>query len=667
MTIFSSTGSIGTPAAVGNNGFYITDGINENMVYSITGFENKAIAEAGKSYFDKSGLTLQTKLKVATNNLNPPNFEIDAGVIKITKKEGLKAVNQKPFDVKMGQWSLKCNKWAVTEEGVSVSNATLSTGVDVNIENLKFTSTALETDKAIVHLEKIKLLGVKEVNINTTAKGLTYKYLHDGVSGWSLYAVPEGGMTTVATLQGLPGINPTDKVEFTSVDINSEGESYFVLNSKKFRLYNIVDFTPFPNTYMYVTSGSLKLMGSYDFGIPNYMKPTGAMGYFKKGNELAFAPMDMQAFTFTHHNVQYDLSKDYILSDKLFIAKGTLIEPGNLPKLNVTMRHTPTSTLVDIDNGQSLTMGAGKELANLAGGIKVVNKQWDVLRFEGVLKGMNNVNPGQKMKFEVKGAVQATGQSISVSDIPPFPGLTITYDMPNSRFIGSANLNTDISGLKMQGYVNTIMDSQGWLFNANGMIEIPGLGGANMYALFGNYVNMPPEVSAKIGNTVCLPNSFKTGMQGFFISAGLTKQILPKINHNYGVVSIQAGVDVSVNARTYMIFGQGTTFGLGVLAEGHAYLGGSCPITCTSANADATLQLGISGDYNTKTRFYNIDGCSSLNLKINATQCLPVLVDCGPCASITLADFTIGAKVHLDNKNGFSMGITTTSCDQQCK
>jgi len=666
MTIFSSAGNIDTPP-VGNNGFYITDGINENLVYSIDGFENKAIAEAGKSFFDKNGLTLQTKLKVTTTNLNPSSFDIDAGALNITKKEGLKAVNQKPFDVKMGQWSLKCNQWAVTEEGVKVSNATLSTGVDVSIENLKFTSTALETDKATVHLEKIKLLGVKEVNINTTAKGLTYKYLHDGVSGWSLYAVPEGGMTTVATLQGLPGISPADKVEFISVDLNSEGESYFVLNSKKFRLYNIVDFTPFPNTYMYVTTSSLKLMGNYDFGIPNYMNPTGAMGYFKKGNELAFAPMDMQAFTFTHHNVHYDLSKDYILSDKLFIAKGTAEEPGNLPELNVTMRHTPTSTRVDIDKGQSLPMGAGKQLANLAGGIDVVNKQWDVLRFEGEVKGMNNVNPGQKMNFEVKGAVQATGQTIAVSDIPAFPGLSITYDLPNSRFIGSADINMDISGLKMQGYVNTIMDSQGWLFNAGGLLEIPGIGGTNMYALFGDYVNMPPEVSSRIGNAVCLPNSFKTSLQGFFISAGLTKQILPKIDYNYGIVAVQAGVDISVNARTYMIFGQGATFGLGILAEGHAYLSGSCPVTCTSANADAKLQLGISGDYNTKTHFYNIDGCSSLSLKISASQCLPVLIDCGPCVSVTLADFTIGAKVHLDNVNGFSMGITTTPCDQQCK
>ena len=666
ITVFNSAGKI-TSANVGADGFYLTDGQNQTLTYSVDGFDNNAFAQSEKSFFDKNGLTLQTKLKAAIANLNPSNVELDAGIINITK-QGLKTLNQQPFTVQLGKWSLKCNSWAVTNEGVKVSDATLSTGVDVKIENLKFTSQAMFTDKATVNLEKVKLLGVKDVNITTKNKGLVYKYLHDGVSGWSLYAVPEPGQTTVATLQGMPGVAPNDKIEFIAVDFNSAGESLLALNSRKFRLYNIVDFTPYPSTQMYVTPTSLKLKGTYDFGIPEYVKPSGAMGFFKEGGNIAFALMDMDAFNFTHHNVQYNLTKNYTLSDGLFIAKGTMEEPGNLPEIKVTMRHTAAETKIEIDKGEKLTMGAGKELANLAGGIKAVNKAWDVLRFEGDLKGLNNVAPGQKMNFEVKGAVQATGQQIGVSDIPSFPGLSITYDMPNSRFIGSAALDMNLGGMKLQGNVTTLMDSQGWLFNASGLLEIQGIGSANLYGLFGNYMNMPPEVSSKIGNAVCLPNEFKTNLRGFFLSAGLTRQILPKIDYNYGIVSVTAGVDVSINARTYMMFGQGgTTFGLGVLAEGHAYLGGSCPATCTSANADAKLQLGISGDYNTKTKFYNIDGCSSLSLKISASQCLPVLVDCGPCVSVKLADFTIGAKVHLDNNNGFSMGLTTTSCDQQCK
>jgi TANFOR domain-containing protein len=665
MVVYTTSGQVNS-ANIGTNGFYLSDGENETLTYSVDGFENGASVEIEKSFFDQNGLTLFTTLKANISTINPSNIQLDAGIININKK-GLTTAKASPFKIQMKNWTLNCNQWSITNEGVKVSSSILNTGIDVKIENLIITSQSLLTDKAIVHLENVKLLGLKDVKISTSHKGLVYKYLHNGVYGWSLYAVPDQGQTIVATLKGMPGLAPNDQIEFTAVDFNSEGESVLALNSHKFRIYNIVDFTPFPFTQMYVTPTSLKLTGTYDFGIPEYMKPTGAMGYFKENNQIAFALMDMDAFSFTHHNVQYKLTQKYLISDRQFIAKGTIEEPGNLPVLNVTSYHTPTSTKIEIDPGQDLPMGSGKELFNLIGGINVVNHSWDVLRFEGELKGLKNIAAGQKMNFEVKGAVQATNQKIGVSDIPSFPGLTITYDMMNSRFIGCAALDMNLSGFKLQGNVTTIMDNQGWLFNTSGLVEIPGIGSANCYGLFGNYSNLPPEVSNQIGNAICLPNEFKTNLNGFFLSAGLTKQILPKIDYNYGIVAITAGVDVSVNARTYMIFGQGSTFGLGILAEGHAYLGGSCPATCTSANADAKLQLGISGDYNTQSHYFNIDGCTSLNLKISASQCVPVLIDCGPCVSVSLADFTIGASVHLDNSKGFSMGLTTTSCDQQCK
>ncbi len=651
---------------IGANGFYLTDGKSSELMYSVEGFPKMAYAVPDKSFFDRNGLTLHTRLRASIHTLNPRNLELDAGTIRINKKE-MSTVNPKPFTVMMGKWKLSCDKWAITHDGVLVSQATLSTGADVMIENLWFTSSAMLTDKSTVHLEKMKLLGVKDLLISTRNKGLRYGYLHSGVSGWSIYATPDAGESTVATLSDMPGLAPGDKIQFTDVDFNSEGESMLVLNSRKFRLYNIVDFTPYPSTRMYVYDTSVKLKGNYDFGIPGYVRPSGAMAYYKDGNRLGFSMMDMDLFRFTHHNVIYDLTHEYKLSEGLFTAKGTVTEPGHLPKLNVTMSHRSTETRVDFDKGQRINMGSGRELANIVGHNKVINNVWDVLRFEGDVKGFNNVNPGQKMNFEVRGTVQATGQQIAVSDIPSFPGVTMTYDLPNARLIGSAALDMNLAGLKLDGNINTVMDSQGWLFTASGMLEIPGLGGANLFGLFGNYQDIPDEVSNLIGDAVCLPAGFKTNLRGFFLSAGLTKQVLPKVNHDYGIVKVHAGVDVSVNARTFMTFGQGTTFGMGVLAEGHAYLGGSLAATCTSASADARMQFGVSGDYNTSTRVYNIDGCASLNLKISASQCIPVLVDCGPCLSVDLADFTIGAKVHLDNNKGFSMGITTSSCDQQCK
>ena len=648
-----------------NKSFYLTDGKNNNIVYSVNGFENKAHADPEKSVFNSGGLSLHTKFKADIKTIDPANFDIDAGVINISKN-GIKVSNPKSFNVNMGKWVLKCNKWSINDKGLVVDDAILSTGMDVRIENLYFRHNELQTQYATVHLEKMKLLGVRDIIISTSKKGLVYKDFHNGVSGWALYANPDIGKTTVATLSDLPGLAPGDKIHFTSVDFNNQGENLLLLESRKFRLYDIVEFTPYPSTAMLVFSNAMKLKGVYDFGIPNYSKPSGAMAYHNEGGKLEFAMMDMDVFRFTHHGVIYDLSDKYQLSNSLFTAKGTIEEPGNLPKLKVTLSHKASGTKVDIDKGQKLDMGAGKELANLVGDIKVANNTWDVLRFQGEMKGFGDINPGQKLSFEVRGTVQAAGQEIMVSDIPSFPGLTMTYDMLNARLIGKASLDKNLAGIKVDGDITTILDSNGWLFIASGLAEIPALGGANMIGMFGNYKGLTPDVLKIIGSPLCLPMEFRKNMRGFYLSAGLTKQILPKIEHNYGIVAVSAGIDISLDARIYMLFGEGSTFGLGVLAEGRAYLGGSCGATCTSASASAGMQIGISGNYNTQSKIYNIDGCASLDLKISAKQCLPAFGVCGPCLSIDLLDLTIGATIHLDNKNGLSMGITRNSCNQQC-
>lgn len=64
------------------------------------------------------------------------------------------------------------------------------------------------------------------------------------------------------------------------------------------------------------------------------------------------------------------------------------------------------------------------------------------------------------MNFEVKGAVQATGQQIGVSDIPSFPGLVSRMICLIPAFIGSAALDMNLGGMKLQGNVTTLMDSK---------------------------------------------------------------------------------------------------------------------------------------------------------------------------------------------------------------
>jgi TANFOR domain-containing protein len=665
IPVFQSANQLSWPGAGAGEGFYVSAGSNDSIRYSIDGFPNSAFADPLKSYFDKNGLSLYTRLKAVIPSINPSNFKIEVGNLKIGKN-GIFVPTAQPFAVQMGNWKLNCTNWTIGNEGLKVTNATLSTGVDIQIENLKFTNSQLQTDKAVVHLEKIKLLGVQDMIVNTNFKGFNYVYLHDGVYGWQVYAAPDPGKSTVGSVQGLPGIDPSDKVEFSSIAINSEGESYFVLTNRPFKLFNLVNFIPNASTLMHIYPTFMKMGGVYDFGIPYYEKVSGAMAFFKDGNNLAFKMMDMDVCNFNHKNLQYRLNA-YSLTNQLFTANGTVEEPGSLPQIKVTLLQTPLDTKIAIDQGEKLQLGTGKSLDNLVGGIPVINHQWDSFKFSGDLKGMGSI-PNQKMSFIADGVVKAGDQNISVSELPAFPGMTFTYDLANSRFIGTANLNMDLGGMKLSGNVTSLMDSKGWLFQAAGSMEVPGLGGANLYGMFGNYTGISAEVANKIGEARCLPSDFKQNMHGFFLSAGITKQVLPHLNWDFGVVSVDAGVDLSIDARTFMTFGQGgTVFGLGIMAEGHAFASGSCDVTCTSVTADAKLQVGISGDYNVTNHNFNIDGCASVALKLIAEQCVPVLVGCGPCGSLDLAAITLGATMHLDNINGFSMGITTQSCDQQCK
>ena len=114
ITVYSSKGQT-TSANTGNNGFYLSDGKSETLAYSVGGFNKMALAQPDESFFDKNGLTLRTRLKASIPTLNPKELEIDAGTIRINK-QGLTTLNQKPFTVKMGNWTLNCDKWAVSHE-----------------------------------------------------------------------------------------------------------------------------------------------------------------------------------------------------------------------------------------------------------------------------------------------------------------------------------------------------------------------------------------------------------------------------------------------------------------------------------------------------------------------------------------------------------------------
>ena len=650
-----------------NSSYYVCNPSGGDIRYTIKGFQDGALAKAQNSRFNQEGLFLNTVLEANISSVKPSNMKIEVGDVHF-KKSGMAFSTTNPLNIGIGNWSLKCNNWTIGSEGLVVNSGILATGVDIPFENIKITSSALKTDQAILHFNKLKLLGIHDLVVTSNNVVLDYTSTWGGVYAWQIYAGPQNGQPTVGYIQGLPSMAPGEKIEFSNILLSNQGDNVLQMVGKTFKLHNFINFTPNPGESMQLTKDFFSIRGAYQLNIPYAEMKYGDAVFYKNNNTIAYMPKYVEALDFTHQGVVYKVSVT-ALTDRLLTAKGTVEEPGNLPALNITLTSTPSYTKIDVDPGQKIKLGSTNYLDQVTGGINVANHQWQSFKFDGYPKGMGGISEGnQKLSFEVTGAVKATGQSINVSEIPSFPGLTLTYDMQNARLIGYCDLNMNLGGIKLAGGVNTIMDGKGWIFQVDGSMEVPGLGGMNMFGLFGNYNGIPAEFASKFGSAVCLPAGFTQHIKGFFLSAGITKQILPKIDKDFGIVSVKAGLDLSLDARVFMQFGGGgSVYGLGVLARGNAYVSGACKATCTTLSAGASLQAGISGTYSAGV--FNIDGCTSLSLGLKAEQCFPLVPFtglCGSCFSVSLPSLTLGANMHMDSNGGFNMGITTSSCDQQC-
>ena len=470
-------------------------------------------------------------------------------------------------------------------------------------------------------------------------------------------------------------MNPGDQIKFSSVRLFSDGTQAFIIKPEKVTVNHMLGFIPFDGG-MTVFSNWFKIRGEYNLGFPNgdtqkdYMA-VGNCRYDLQGNSLSYSLDNLDIVKFTHKNLvcRYPVT---VFTDQLFIAHGTVEEPSQLNPVKTTLTKTPSMTKIEIDTGVTIPFSGDNSrfFKKVIGDMKVTPQYtWSTFWFEGELVGLKAISDQpQRMKFLVDGTIEATDQKITVSEIGGFPGMKWTYDLANSRMTGSCNFDQNLGGMSVNGLATCVMDGSGWYFQVGGQMTIPGLGGGNLFGLFGDYGGVPPTISTGYGSFKCIPSDFQTHISGFLLSAGIKKPVVDPISISAVLVTVNAGVDVSLNARTWMSFGgDGTTFGIGALAEGTAYFGGTCEATCTSLTVGADLQFGIGGTYSTNGTF-SVDGCSSIGLTLKGEQCLGAMgICCGSCClDVDILDVILGANVHYDNNNGVSIGLQTSSCSTQC-
>jgi hypothetical protein len=275
------------------------------------------------------------------------------------------------------------------------------------------------------------------------------------------------------------------------------------------------------------------------------------------------------------------------------------------------------------------------------------------------------------MKMVVDGAVTCSGKSIAVENVStPFGDMSWAYDFAQSELKGSCNINFVQGGLGIVGGVTSVVGAGGWYFQAEGKVTIPGVGDANLMGLFGNYNIAPKGLSAGLGDFKCLPPDFNNKVKGFIFSAGVTRQIVPGIDWDFKVVGVKFGVDLSLNARVYKSFGNGSDiYGIGLLAVGKAYASGSCGVSCTEVSAEVDAMVGISGEYNATAKTFDVNGCASVGFSIKGEQCVGAFgICCGDCClSVDLGSLDLGTNIHFNSDSGVNMSLIFDKCSNQCK
>ncbi|MDW8419798.1 MAG: hypothetical protein RML37_10315, partial [Chitinophagales bacterium] len=657
------------------NGFKLCNSSGNPLKISLPGFPGKAISDYEATTYFKDEITLGVKLQTDIKDISPANLNLSLNNIKIKKGSNTSLSGNTAISFNLGNWKLTSNDFVLDQNGLKLNKGAIDAGITLPFTNILIKHDQLVTNAMQVQVSNLKLLGIHPVNVVSDNISFGLVQIPSGKKAWQVYVAP--APQVAANIQGLPAFGTADKIELSSIALQSNGEQRLTLRSTPVTLHNLLKFYPIDGSYISISPNQFLIPGSFNLKLHQTNSYSTTLAYEKNGNALQFNMVNTQMVTFNHPAaLAHKFSVKPTLTDGKFTYSGYSEEPGVFPLTKTTLYYTNDSVSVWIDPGQNIPISNERKFSQAEGGMRLENGNWTTFWFSGAPEGMAGVSDvqvngkKQRMKFTINGQVTAEGQSISVKNVEtPFGNMSWVYDFPASRLTGHMNVNMDINSMKVQGQINSIVDGSGWFFGADGIVEVQGLGEINFAGMFGNYPKYPANVSLNLGDFKCLPSDFTGKVNGFLFQAGLKKQVVPEISFSVpALLDVRFGVDVGLTTRLWKSFNEsGKTMGISLLAKGIAYAKGECEATCSSVNAAATAEVGISGIYNGTTGQYSITGCGSIGFTLAAEQCLGAAGICvDACVGVDIGEKNLGVNMIYNSNTGVDMGIQFTSCSSVC-
>ena len=642
-----------------------------------------AKADRAKSWLqdDRIGLTtLITTNEIA--GMTPSKLSVDIGelIVRATKIEPVSG--SKPLGFKLEKWDFVATGWSIQQyiNGIYIPQGTIKTGlIDVPVKNVIITPDQLKIES--FEIKNLTFSGVVPLNVITQNCSFGYNPSAgtDKKSHWELRIVGTGGNPGVS-VSGLPGLPHGTEMKFQSFSLLSNGEQQISTgNQQQQYVFNKV-LKVKPLTF----SGGDKyfdMMCNVDLDIPRIEASSAIIRFSKPGSAILFEIFPFKVSFDGLGGVRFasDISQgSQKLQGSEFTAVGTITDKEGI-KLKGKLHRTETAAWVDVDpKGQSMALGSGQtSFRNIEGKMEVVPaiNDWSKFTFSGDMTGFNGMTSDIRKTFTVHGSITADNESLGVKNVPTsFGGMSFTYDIKNARMTGSLDINKSLGAVKINGLAEILVDAAGWYFLMGGELTAPGFGNMSVGMLMGDYRIMTPYASQKVMQFAYnknVPQTIASGVSGFFITGKKDVPIIniPSFEINLGLVNAKLGVTAGLDARLWMGFdGSGNEYGFGAMAFVHAYFKATS-ITCTQLSAEARVELGATGIYQSNTGIFTAAGCGSFTIGGSVKQCFPTPcwsrgVCCTNCIG---AGISQGIRLDLlfDSKGNTSMDFGFGNCSGQ--
>ncbi len=646
-----------------------------DMSLKFSGFTSTA--RSSGSYLKNDSIVLD--LKVKANLKGSIQTTMDIGKVRMTASVINPVEVNQPLDISLGEkWKIHVDKltWNSSQNGFSGKNPSLKTGfATIPVKNFK-----LKPEDIILEgftISNLKIGNTSPVNISNEAECLFYFDPVAGEAGKPHYVIKiigQDAKKTIATLSGLPGTQPSAKLDIGSIQVLDNDEQLYagLENSGELLFYDVFHLKVNQITGR---QNSFTLTGIYNLDlprIPNYNRAS--LNFFRDRSSQVVMNMDPLPLEFSGPADVRFKANQVEFADTLFPGnfqcKGKLIftDQGITKTLDALLvRETNQGYVKIFPENQQFVLGSGGSnavrMTELNGLMQANKADWDFFWFQGKLANAKNATqPGQTSKFFVKGSINSEGNSISADNLTtPLGDVKLTYDLKNNILHGSLVMKDyPLCGFGANGAADIEFGSNGWYLAGSVQLMVDPIIIQQISAglIFGSISPIPQ--SAK--NTVLMnarnkewPSEIGFQLKGFFFTG--YKSIFPPVSVSVGFslagyyVGYKVSAEAGVDTRFWMNFLPNSYemgFGIMMLGNANVYLGQYSGAICPYITGSQFIGFGInSGTYNFSTKKFKVHGQGFVGMSLEAGMCFGPF--CNGCISTTLSK-TLNCDVWIENQ-----------------